>query len=174
MRNFGFIGYDQVVCLGTNAKLSEIHAAMALTNLECFSDIVSKNKANFQAYERLLPKPLELLSFAFGVESNFQYVVAKCPAQMRDRLIEALHQRGVLARKYFYPGIHTFSPYNADHAVLPETEKIASQVICLPTGYELDEEIIYAICSLITEFVASRACLSPDPNARAIERARPK
>ncbi len=34
MRNFGFAGYDRVVYLGINGKLSEIHAAMGLTSLE--------------------------------------------------------------------------------------------------------------------------------------------
>jgi dTDP-4-amino-4,6-dideoxygalactose transaminase len=31
MRNFGFAGYDKVVYVGTNGKMSEISAAMGLT-----------------------------------------------------------------------------------------------------------------------------------------------
>jgi dTDP-4-amino-4,6-dideoxygalactose transaminase len=34
MRNFGFVDFDKVVYLGVNGKMSEIHAAMGLTNLE--------------------------------------------------------------------------------------------------------------------------------------------
>jgi len=34
MRNFGFTGYDDVVSVGTNGKMSEISAAMGLTGLE--------------------------------------------------------------------------------------------------------------------------------------------
>ncbi len=34
MRNFGFAGYDNVIYLGTNGKMTEISAAMGLTGLE--------------------------------------------------------------------------------------------------------------------------------------------
>lgn len=44
MRNFGFSGYDNVICLGINAKMNEISAAMGLTNLEASKKIISKNK----------------------------------------------------------------------------------------------------------------------------------
>ena len=33
-RAFGFHGPDNVRCLGTNAKLNEVHAAMALASLD--------------------------------------------------------------------------------------------------------------------------------------------
>lgn len=33
MRNFGFSGFDNVIHPGTNGKLTEVNAAMGLTNL---------------------------------------------------------------------------------------------------------------------------------------------
>src|SRR5438034_754783 len=41
MRNFGFSGYDNVIYPGTNGKMSEIAAAMGLTNLEDLDDFVA-------------------------------------------------------------------------------------------------------------------------------------
>src|SRR6185369_3387994 len=38
MKNFGFAGYDQVIYLGTNGKMSEVSAAMGLTSLESLDD----------------------------------------------------------------------------------------------------------------------------------------
>jgi dTDP-4-amino-4,6-dideoxygalactose transaminase len=34
MKNFGFAGYDKVLDIGTNGKMSEVSAAMGLTSLE--------------------------------------------------------------------------------------------------------------------------------------------
>ena len=50
MRNFGFSGYDNVIYPGTNGKMTEIAAAMGLTNLEELDDFVAINRRNYQCY----------------------------------------------------------------------------------------------------------------------------
>ena len=50
MRNFGFRGYDNVIYLGTNGKMSEVAAAMGLTNLESLDELIACNHANYRAY----------------------------------------------------------------------------------------------------------------------------
>ena len=40
MRNFGFAGYDNVIYPGTNGKLTEIAAAMGLTNLQALQEFI--------------------------------------------------------------------------------------------------------------------------------------
>ncbi len=52
MRNFGFSDYDTVIELGTNAKMSELSAAMGLTSLESLDDFVAANSRNHLAYAR--------------------------------------------------------------------------------------------------------------------------
>ena len=49
MTNFGFQGYDNVVSLGTNGKMSEAAAAMGLTNLDALDQFVETNLNNYQA-----------------------------------------------------------------------------------------------------------------------------
>jgi dTDP-4-amino-4,6-dideoxygalactose transaminase len=48
MKNFGFAGYDQVVYIGTNGKMSEISAAMGLTSLESLDEFIQINHRNYQ------------------------------------------------------------------------------------------------------------------------------
>jgi dTDP-4-amino-4,6-dideoxygalactose transaminase len=152
-RNFGFVTYDMVGALGTNAKLSEIHAAMGLTNLECIDQIISKNRENYELYAKYLPPSFRLLQFPSHVESNYQYIVAFCDAQLRDAATELLKQNDVFARKYFYPGVHKHAPYDKDNWNLPFTDNLASQVICLPTGQEIGEADINRICSILQNAV---------------------
>jgi dTDP-4-amino-4,6-dideoxygalactose transaminase len=152
MRNFGFSGYDKVDCLGTNAKLSEIHAAMALTNLEHMPEIIAINFENHSNYKKHLPPQVTLLEFGQEIESNYQYVVTFVPADKRDALVNFLHESGIMARKYFYPGIHKFPPYSDKNFDLPITDDLAARVICLPTGQDVDKKAVEWICETIKAF----------------------
>ena len=77
----------------------------------------------------------------------------------RDRLIQTLHAENVLARRYFFPGCHRMEPYRSyfPHAslLLPNTEKVASQVLVLPTGTAVSVDEITAICRIIRLAVAN-------------------
>lgn len=158
MRNFGFHGYDHVIYPGTNGKLTEIAAAMGLTNLDELEKFVAINRSNYRVYEseiRSLPG-LRLLEFDSRESNNFQYVVLEVEPEFpvsRDRMIEVLHAENVLARKYFWPGCHNMEPYRSfyPHAglVLPNTQRVAEQVVVLPTGTAMREEDIRAITSVV-------------------------
>ena len=54
MRNFGFSGYDNVIYIGTNGKMTEVCAAMGLTSLESIKQFVETNRRNHDAYRREL------------------------------------------------------------------------------------------------------------------------
>eukprot|EP00455_Lapot_gusevi_P044847 TRINITY_DN5661_c0_g1_i1.p1 TRINITY_DN5661_c0_g1~~TRINITY_DN5661_c0_g1_i1.p1 ORF type:complete len:539 (+),score=207.88 TRINITY_DN5661_c0_g1_i1:56-1618(+) len=51
-RNFGFAGYDNVICWGTNAKMNEVCAGMGLTNLRHVPFVLERNYLNFLSYAR--------------------------------------------------------------------------------------------------------------------------
>jgi len=78
----------------------------------------------------------------------------------RDILDDILWSENVLARRYFYPGCHRMEPYRTDdpqaNLRLPQTERLAEKVLCLPTGSAVNSGEITAICTLI-EFVVKHA-----------------
>ena len=45
MRNFGFHGYDNVIYIGTNGKMTEVCAAMGLTSLESVDEFIADQSA---------------------------------------------------------------------------------------------------------------------------------
>jgi dTDP-4-amino-4,6-dideoxygalactose transaminase len=163
MTNFGFSGYDNVIHLGTNGKMTEVCAAMGLTNLESIEDLVAVNRRNHQAYgEGLAEIPgLILMPYDSTERCNYQYVVVEVDPALagtcRDRIVEALHACNVLARKYFWPGCHRMEPYRSlqpnAHLLLPETERVSANVIVLPTGQSIDEQAIAKICRIIDKAV---------------------
>jgi dTDP-4-amino-4,6-dideoxygalactose transaminase len=158
MRNFGFHGYDRVIYPGTNGKMTEIAAAMGLTNFEQLDEFVAINSENYHAYRSEIKslRGLRLLEFDEREKNNFQYIVLEVSPEFpisRDRLVEALHAENILARKYFWPGCHNMEPYRSfyPHAglVLPNTSRVAERVVVLPTGTAMGVEDIRAIGSVL-------------------------
>jgi len=165
MKNFGFAGYDNVIYLGTNGKMSEISAAMGLTGLESLDEFISINKRNYAAYQRGLDgaRGVQFISYDNSEKCNYQYAVAEIDAEQtgitRDRLVEVLHAENVLARRYFYPGCHRMEPYRSyfPHAglLLPNTERVASRVLVLPTGTGVNPDEISGICRIVRLAIAN-------------------
>ena len=53
-KNFGFAGLDNVIHLGTNAKMPEICAAMGLSLLPCVDRLIERNHLNHRLYQAYL------------------------------------------------------------------------------------------------------------------------
>lgn len=159
MRNFGFSGYDKVIHLGINGKMTEVCAAMGLTSLEAMTEIVAANRRNWEAYrETLMALPgVSLIKYDPAEHNNYHYVVIEVDSEKaplnRDELLAVLHAENVLARRYFWPGCHRMEPYGSlypnAHLLLPQTEILAAQVMTLPTGQSITPGMIRQIGDII-------------------------
>lgn len=159
MKNFGFAGYDNVIYIGTNGKMSEVSAAMGLTSLEAIDELVAVNRRNYVCYQRELADTpgVMLLNYDETEKRNFQYVVLLIEESItgigRDELLKILHAENVIARRYFYPGCHRMEPYRSylPHAglLLPVTEEVLDKVLALPTGTAISPSDIGRICQVI-------------------------
>jgi dTDP-4-amino-4,6-dideoxygalactose transaminase len=169
MRNFGFQGYDNVIYIGTNGKMTEVCAAMGLTSLESVNEFIQTNRRNYQAYLRGLNgiPGIYQTQYDESERSNYQYIVVEVDEReaglTRDVLVEVLFAENVLARRYFFPGCHRMEPYRSSstHAslVLPETDKLCRRVMVLPTGTSVDEDAVLKICMVIQTAVSNAAAV---------------
>ena len=144
LRNFGFIGYDSVARVGTNAKLNEISAAFGLASLDGFEEVRRQGRELWQAYRNTLAEipGLDIIEYEPAEDHNFHYNVVTVNAEdfglNRDSLLEVLHAENVLARRYFHPGVHRMEPYrHLCHAELPATDELTASVLVLPSGGEM-------------------------------------
>jgi dTDP-4-amino-4,6-dideoxygalactose transaminase len=159
MKNFGFSGLDNVIYIGTNGKMTEVSAAMGLTNLESLDQFIAANRENYHYYcDGLANLPgVQVMQYDESERSNFQCVVLEIDEAAagisRDLMVRILHAENVRARRYFYPGCHQMEPYRSyfPHAglLLPHTEVLAKRVVGLPTGMAIREANIVKICGLI-------------------------
>jgi dTDP-4-amino-4,6-dideoxygalactose transaminase len=164
MRNFGFAGEDNVVSDGTNGKMTEISAAMGLANFNGLDDLIGVNRRNYETYVECMRdlQGVTVLPVGGSGRSNYQYVVLmvgdNCPLT-RDALLEVLRDNNILARRYFWPSCHKMEPYRTLYpdagSSLPATERIAGQVIVLPSGTSVSEEDVRVIARVIADAIAA-------------------
>ncbi|MFC1704059.1 aminotransferase class I/II-fold pyridoxal phosphate-dependent enzyme [Candidatus Omnitrophota bacterium] len=159
MKNFGFSGYDNVISVGTNAKLDEFSAAMGLTGLESMDEFIAINQRNYKQYEKesaSLPG-ITLTKYDEREKTNYQYIVFEIDHRAtkltRDQLVNILHAENVLVKRYYYPGCHRCEPYQSDVSYsglkMPNTEYLTQSLMNLPTGTAIGGEQINTICQII-------------------------
>lgn len=164
MRNFGFKGYDNVVHPGTNGKMIEVCAAMGLTNLESFDDFVAANRRNYEAYREALSElpGVRMLEYDPSQRANYHYVVVEvCNGnrKCRDDIVAALQAENILARKYFWPGIHRMQPYRDlfphSELLLSNTRDVSERVIVLPSGAALPNDAPATTAAIMSLVIAN-------------------
>lgn len=170
LKNFGFEDETVVVGPGINSKMDEIRAAYGLLNLQHVDSAIAARKRVAEQYVEAL-KDVEGItlyqpivdSFNFkhstlNIQLNYSYfpifVDATTYGITRDELYEKMRANNVLGRRYFYPLISTFSPYNmypsAAKENLPNAHKMADSVICLPMHHALSEEDVKRVIDCLT------------------------
>ena len=159
MRNFGFSGFDDVIHIGTNGKMSEACAAMGLTGLESLDEFVAVNRRNYGAYRSLLSgvPGLSLIQYDDREKCNYQYIVVEVDAGRagltRDEIVRVLQAENVLARRYFWPGCHNMEPYRSlfphAHLMLPKCKEVAERVFLAPTGTAVDLAAVDAVTGVL-------------------------
>ncbi len=169
MRSFGFKGSDNIVSVGTNGKMSEFPAAVGLSSLKAMSDFVNTNECNYHAYKRALSHipGVNILSYDLLERNNFQYVVLDIEENesklTRDQWLQVLHAENVLARRYFFPGVHQMEPYRTRDPFairrLPVTEAILKRVLVLPSGTAVGPAEIETIGEIFSQASESAAKL---------------
>ncbi len=162
LRNFGFVNEVRVLRPGINAKMNELQAAYGLLQLETIDQQIANRKQKTLLYKSLLKDVAGIRCYEDleNVQYNYGYfpilVESAVYGKERDALYYYLQQKNIFGRRYFYPLISEFEPYNqlpsSSTGNLPIAYDISRKVICLPMYYELEDHLIIEICNLIADF----------------------
>ncbi len=140
------------VRLGYNYRLSEIHAALGVAQMERLTELLSK-RAQVAAWytQGLRHVPyLSVLAAHSDVDvSWFVYVIRLKNGAHRDQVVKLLKDRGIPTRPYF-PAIHLM-PFYAEQfgfkpGDFPVTEAVASSTLALPFHGNMDEASVSYVC----------------------------
>lgn len=157
LRSFGMTGPEQVEYVGTNAKMTEFHAAMGLCNLRHIEENIDKRKVLVERYVSRLQnkKGITLVPIGGNVKSNYAYFPVVFHSEecgvTRDQVIDTLAQYNIYARKYFYPLTNQFQCYvgSFDLGHTPVAEFVSKNVLTLPLYADMEITIVDRICDII-------------------------
>jgi dTDP-4-amino-4,6-dideoxy-D-glucose transaminase len=161
LKNFGFADEVTVVAPGINGKMSEFNAALGLLQLKHIDYALLRRKEINALYREFLSnvKGISILSEFPGVIGNSSYFPVFINAEYhisRDMLYEKMKRKGIYTRRYFYPLISNMPMYrgllSAHKDNLPNANRIANEVLCLPIYPALLDEDVIRIINLIVEF----------------------
>ena len=155
-KNFGMVGQEDFDEPGTNAKMSEFHAAMGICNLRHVDESIASRKKICDAYDAAFKgvRGIKVLSRADGVASNYAYypvVIEDAYGMTRDELCALLAAEGIFARKYFYPIITEFTCYKGvyDSAAVPVALDVSKRVLSLPLYDSMTDDEVGRVISAI-------------------------
>jgi dTDP-4-amino-4,6-dideoxygalactose transaminase len=155
-RDYGNPGDYDTRFVGLNARMSELHAAVALESLERFDEHLVVRRALAERYTAGLAAipGLRVQQVDNGDHStwkDFTIAVDDEYGVSRDALRSALVAEGVDTRCYFDPPVHRQRAYAASVTpALPVTDDTARRVLSLPIYPGLGLETIDTILELLS------------------------
>lgn len=157
LRQFGSYGPYAYSFVGTNAKMSEFHAAMGICNLRHLNEYIAQRKEAFGEYMRRLEglDGISSIQYPEALVPNYSYfpvvIDEKKFGSTRDDVAKILADSGIYARKYFYPLTSSFECYKGKFDVqdTPIARYISERVLCLPMYAGLSQANVEEIATVL-------------------------
>jgi len=151
-RTGAWFGHQQ---LGWNHRMSDINAALGLSQLKRLDAIVEKRRRVASLYEQRLKGVAEITLMPDNKRSWFVYVIRLNEAEKRESLMIHLKAQGIACSNYFVP-IHLI-PFvqeccGTKQGQLPKTESLGKSTVALPFFCELSEVQVDEVCQAIISF----------------------
>lgn len=159
-RNYGNEGDYDPSFIGLNARLSELHAAMALGSLEMLDTNVNRRNQMASRYkDNLISVPgIRYQEIREADRSTFKdftvYIEPEEFGLSRDTLSWWLKQQRIDTRKYYSPPVHRTRAYwdrwgKHRDSELPITKSVSNRVLSLPMWSHMDVAQVDRVCESI-------------------------
>lgn len=147
--NHGISKSEPNIMVGLNGKMSELHAAIGLSQIDFIERILERRQEIFKIYKIKLGDVVgvTLLERKTVDIDNAAYVpvlINEHSQKSRDSLIHHLAKDGVVSRPYFFPLITDMCVYSefspSKKSNLPVAKSLANRVLCLPISFNMTNE----------------------------------
>ena len=154
MINFGITGPEDIECLGINAKMNELQAAMGLCLLDGVKGDIARREQLAGIYDSALTEIVTKQRWRDGATNNFGYH----PILLNDegavqRVSDRLNEYDVYPRRYFYPSLDTLD-FLGPGQHTPAARDISRRIICLPMFPQMSDEQCLTVSKLVRQVLA--------------------
>ena len=149
LRFFGFDTDKNVIHNGTNAKMTELHAALGLANLIKFENTIKHRKLINNIYRNELASLNHITFQQINEGSNCSYFPIIFDSESNClKIMELLSMHNIYPRRYFNPTLNTIKVVSSDDKC-PISESISKRILCLPSHDNLTLEDVLFISNII-------------------------
>lgn len=155
-RDYGNPGDYDCRFPGLNARMSELHAAVALASLEGLDERVAHRSALVQAFKTATARVpgLSFPTVGLGDTSTYKDLTLLIDAEQfgltARQLAGALQAEGIDSRHYYQPPVHRQKAYaGLGPEPLPVTDRVAEQVLSPPLWSHMAEDQIEAVAGAV-------------------------
>lgn len=151
LRDHGQAERGTFECIGYNARLDEIQAAIVRIKLKHLADNNDKRRENADLYNALLAdENVVLPTVAEGCKHVYHLYTIR--SDRRDDIAAALEENDIGYATHYHKPPHTH-PACEDYALstshLPVTQRLADEVISLPMYPDLSQAQIETVCDVV-------------------------
>lgn len=147
--------YD-MVAFGMNYRLSDIQAALGLSQLRNLAEWMQTRRDIAETYDWHLadmPRVFHMRPAPAGQHANHLYVVR---VQERDRIWAALREKGIDCGVHYKP-VHLMTYYREKHGttpgICPVAERLSQQVLSLPIYPTMTDNDTLRVCRALLDVV---------------------
>ncbi len=147
--------------LGFNYRLSDVHSAIGVAQLERLTDMLDARARVAGWYQERVRAIAGVTPMYEGPQQRswFVYAPRLDPDLVRDDIIGDLEARGISAKPYL-PCIHLQPYYRNDHGhgpgEFPVTEAISASTVALPFFPAMTEDQVDRVCTELAAVIADR------------------
>lgn len=152
LRNQGMQTLHEYQMIGTNRRMTELQAAIAIPQMLRIDQTLAARAANARMLTGLLEgSPVEAPSERQGTRSSWhQYTVLLPPKTDRDATIRTMHENGVEARAYYPRLVWDYPAYKAIKIKddTPRARQASRRCLSLPVHQRLTQEELERIAEV--------------------------
>jgi dTDP-4-amino-4,6-dideoxygalactose transaminase len=143
LRNHGALDKYRSDVAGHNSRLDEIQAAVLrvkLPRVDAWNDVRREMARRYGEALADVPDVLPPSEAPWAHHVWHQYTI-RLPRDLREPIREKLTAAGIATAVYYPVPLHTLGAYRSERT-LPEAERAAEQVLCLPIGPTLPDDAV--------------------------------
>lgn len=140
-------------CFGFNARLDNVNAAVLNVKLQYVPEWIERRREIARMYDAGLSDIASLRLPIFEDDRYFDvyqnYVIR---TEQRDSFIQHLKERGVETLISLAKPVHLHNALGFTNVSLPQTEKVARELVCLPDCPELTDDQVHYVIDCVRDF----------------------
>lgn len=140
--------YEQQL-LGYNYRMSDLHAALGLSQLKKLAEFISKRKQLVHHYHQLMGESVRWVNQSKHGESSYHLLGVLLPEQRAKDIFSAMRANGIGVQKHYIPIVnHPYyqNKYSYDIAAFPNAQTFYRQVMALPLYCDLGLSEVKQVC----------------------------